>query len=263
LTRLPVLELPRRLLRSAVFRLSRVAGRVRPDWSPDVAWRYLPIARRVRRTIGPRGSILDVGAGGLGITAYVRNPCVLVDRTRPMTVGPRLVLADARRLPFGDKSFDAVVQADVIEHIPPAYRQEVLNDIFRVARKLVVIAAPAGAGAAAQDRRLWNEAHPDNHLRGFLAEHLEFGVPAQEELVELVRSAAAGAFSRPAIEVQKNANLFLRYLVMRGVVRADDVGAGIRLRLWTPLSPLLAAIRAGACYRLIVACEEREARRAA
>jgi len=244
-----------RVWRSGVNRVSHITGRLHPQWSPDVAWRYLPIARIVRAVVGERGSVLDVGAGGRGIGAYLPNRCVLTDYIRPVGPGPRFVLADAALLPFSDLSFDAVVQADVMEHVPPEKRPVVARELFRVARRLVVVAAPAGAAAEAHDRRLAAAAHPSNHLRHFLQEHFDYGLPTREELLRLVLEGAQGSFVQPRVRVERNANLFLRYLVMRSLVRVEDEDVAARIRVWTPFSRVLASIRMGECYRLIVSCE--------
>lgn len=246
----------RRVVRRSARWLAELAGRTHPDWSPDVAWRYLPMARIVRGLLGPRASVLDVGAGGLGIGAYLENPCVLTDFDMPVARDARFVRADAARLPFADRSFDAVVQADVMEHLSPALRPMVVDEMFRVARRLVVIAAPAGPESEAHDRKLAESAHPSNHLRAFLAEHFENGLPSLEELHGLVHEAASRRFRRAEIHQEKNATLALRYLVMRSLVAARNEDVSTRLKLWAPLSRPLAAIRFGRCYRVILSCRE-------
>jgi len=53
------------------------------------------------------------------------------------------VIGDARALPFKDKSFDTVVMTEVIEHIPPEDRDRVIQELQRVARKIIIISAPS------------------------------------------------------------------------------------------------------------------------
>jgi len=233
-----------------------------PDWNPDAAWRYLPVARVIRRALGQEASILDVGAGGIGIVPYVRNPCVLTDIGRPAEAIAPFVQGSALALPFRADSFDGVVSADCLEHLPPVSREAAIGELFRVARALVIIAVPCGPAAAGHDRELYEAARPDSGLRGFLKEHLDNGLPSEDELVRWVTAAAQKAFRRPLVETQWNADLRLRYRMMRGIVRTDAWGAIIRVRLWTPLAPLLARLRPQQGYRLVVICRDEEAREA-
>jgi hypothetical protein len=217
------------------------------------------MARILGRFIAPTDRVLDVGAGGRGISTYIRNPCVSVDREPPVTAGRSFVRADATRLPFDDKSFAAVVQADVLEHLDPSIRSKVIDELFRVARKIVVIAAPCGRRAEEHDRRLWEGLNPRNHLRHFLEEHFDCGLPTCEEIVRLASEGGRARFAKPHLEIEKNANIRLRYWMMRGVVRAEDSEIETKLRLRTPFSPLLSRLRFGHCYRLIAACRETAA----
>jgi hypothetical protein len=233
-----------------------------PGWNPDAAWRYLPVARVIRGVLGPRASILDVGAGGVGIVPYVRNPCVLTDIGRPAEAVAPFVQGSALALPFRACSFDGVVSADCLEHLPAEWREAAIRELFRVARALVIIAVPCGPDAERHDRQLYETSRPDCDLRGFLEEHLNNGLPSEDELVGWTTAAAQKAFRRPLVETQWNADIGLRYRMMRGIVRADDWGAIIRVRLWTPLAPLLARLRPRHGYRLIVICRDEERRTA-
>lgn len=55
-----------------------------------------------------------------------------------------LVLADARRLPFGDSSFDVILAAEVIEHLEKNHARELLAEMERVARKQIIVTCPVG-----------------------------------------------------------------------------------------------------------------------
>jgi len=236
--------------------LNRVADAIEwcfPDWNPDAAWRYRPIARIVASVVGREARVLDVGAGATGIAPYARNPVVLTDAGPAARASAPFVQAHCLRLPFADRAFPAVVSADLLEHLPPALRSVAVAEMFRVARRLVVIAAPTGHDAQAHDRRLY-ELSGRSGLGRFLSEHLENGLPESEELLEWVTAAARERFTTPEVRVGKNANLRVRYTLMRGIVGGDEWGAIIRVRLWTPVSPLLARLNMGRCYRTIVSC---------
>jgi len=45
---------------------------------------------------------------------------------------PRLVLADAKNLPFPDNTFDRVIMSDVVEHLYPSDLATALHEVYRV-----------------------------------------------------------------------------------------------------------------------------------
>ncbi len=55
------------------------------------------------------------------------------------------LIADARYLPFKDKSFDTTVITEVFEHINPKDREKVIREIERVTKEVVIISAPSRA----------------------------------------------------------------------------------------------------------------------
>lgn len=90
---------------------------------------------------------LDVGArdGHLSILLAERfDRVVALDLTLPEVQHPRVqcVMGDAAQLTFSDRSFDTVVCAEVLEHIPPALLPRVCSEIVRVAARHVVIGVP-------------------------------------------------------------------------------------------------------------------------
>lgn len=85
-------------------------------------------------------TILDVGCGGGGALMMFNstNPIVGLDlaaknrssvERRPNTT---FLVCDARELPFDDGAFDIVFCNSLIEHVEPAHRQAVADEIRRV-----------------------------------------------------------------------------------------------------------------------------------
>lgn len=66
----------------------------------------------------------------------------------------RPVIGSAAALPFPDQSFDASIASDVMEHIPPALRDQVTAEIFRVTRKIAIVGYPSGPKAWELDKQL-------------------------------------------------------------------------------------------------------------
>ena len=154
----------------------------------DRAARYFPIRRLLREHTSPGDSLLEVGSGPFGIGWFHRRAFVGCDLEFELPPTPPLVpvIARAHRLPFPDASFDAVVLSDVLEHVDPAARADVLREALRVTRKLAVIGFPCGPDALSVDRSLYEE----YRRRGvspprWLEEHMRNGLPDEHVVEEL------------------------------------------------------------------------------
>ena len=92
-------------------------------------------------------SALDVGArdGHLSILLAERfERVVALDLKLPQIHHPRIecVQGDAADLAFADRSFDTVICAEVLEHIPPALLPTVCRELARVTDRHLVIGVP-------------------------------------------------------------------------------------------------------------------------
>lgn len=141
---------------------------------------------RMRRTVeavpAEVESLLDVGAGhgvflelleqerGIkGVGIEVTEAKVEYGRAK----GLDMRLGDASRLQFPDKSFDAIVSSEVIEHLPFGVYEAALSELTRVARKYVLISVPYN------ENRVFVEcpycgarSNPSFHMRSFDREKL-------------------------------------------------------------------------------------------
>lgn len=129
----------------------------------DLVQRALGSAGSVRRveerlrSLAP-GSVLDVGAGtGLyaaAVPAAARYVATDLDprklrRLRNQVPRAETVVADARRLPFEDSSFDVTLFIAVAHHLSAAGFADALSELARVTRRAAVFLEPL-----ASDRRL-------------------------------------------------------------------------------------------------------------
>jgi len=92
----------------------------------------------------PGQKILDAGCGegvlvarlrSLGVEAHGFDVSRVAITRAKARVGSWFTVADAVALPFEDESFDAVVSADMLEHLVPRDVPLALAEIHRVARK--------------------------------------------------------------------------------------------------------------------------------
>jgi SAM-dependent methyltransferase len=146
--------------------------------------RYGALARAVRANLGPGvHKVLDVGDG----SGYLRifDPDLIpisIDLSpspEPLP-GAIQVIGDGLRLPVRDDAFAAVISSDALEHVPAMGRANFLQELVRVSRDLVVVAAPfdmpgvAGAEELVRRYALLSTGRPQEQLD----EHMERVLPS-------------------------------------------------------------------------------------
>ncbi len=248
-------ELPE-LGRDELSPTERFAARIllgrRAEWNPDVAMRYLPIVRLLRER-GLAGDVTDVGSGPDGIAPYLRERIVGVDTDLHPPVHPLMTALNASglRTPFADRSRPCVISVDMLEHVPRDVRQAAVDELVRIAGRMLVIAAPVGKLAEKHDREV---AARFREVRGaeyrYLREHLEYGLPSEEELRGYVEKAMQRHGRSGTVVLRPNANLRLRrFIVERWISRELlDKVAWVGL---TWASSLCARVNGGDPYRQI------------
>jgi SAM-dependent methyltransferase len=175
------------------------------------AARYFPILRALKQRLAETDSLLEIGSGPVGIGMFSRAPFVGCDvnfLVRPKT--PMLpVVATATTLPFGDRSFDAVVASDVLEHVRPDQRMVVIREALRVVRKVAVFGFPSGDPALEYDRKLAETYDRSRQDRPeWLQEHMRFQpFPTEGLFDELRREWSVSSFD--------NENVVFHNWVMR------------------------------------------------
>jgi GT2 family glycosyltransferase len=162
----------------------------------DQAQRYLVAADLINalRVDKEKLSILEVGANVHANldTVLPDDSCTFLDQELDDSVSadPRFVTGDATDMDFEDDSFDIVLSLDVFEHIPPSLRQRFLAEKFRVAKSVVILAAPFNfpeVEAAEYECRLFFEKFM-GHKHEWLEEHKEEGLPDFGKTVEITES---------------------------------------------------------------------------
>lgn len=149
-------------------------------------------AELIRDSIPPDArTILDVGCGAGGITNLLADrydvtgldiaPAALRHVRAPTVVG------SADELPFADRSFDALVLAEVLEHLEPATFERARAEAARVAARSIVVTVPNRENLRASRVRCpecGEVFSPWRHYRSFSPRRLR-GLFPSFELVDL------------------------------------------------------------------------------
>jgi SAM-dependent methyltransferase len=100
----------------------------------------------IQQYIPLKGPVLDVGCGNGIFTLRFANAganVIGLDYSRHLldqNIHPRLVCGDATSLPFPDRSFEVVFEANVLHHV--ADRERVIGEMARTSRRYVVLLEP-------------------------------------------------------------------------------------------------------------------------
>lgn len=114
--------------------------------------------------------VADVG-GGRGVFS------LFIPQHRYALLEPSVTGVSVPNLRFGDKTFDIVVCADVLEHLPKQDREPSINEMMRLARRRVYFTAPFGA----RNRELETSLYKLTKSR-WLKEHLAHEASTLEEM---------------------------------------------------------------------------------
>jgi len=222
-------------------------------WHPKIALRYLPVVKQLKaRKIAE--DVLEIGSGGLGIAPYLKARVVGVDTEFKPPIFEKLipVIAYAQNLPFPDKSFQAVISLDMLEHIKADDRPKVIAEMVRVARNFVCIGAPMGHAAHKQDELLRQD-YKKKYGTDFpyLKEQVEHGVPEEAEVISQIKQAAAEN-RKISIKVLGNINLKFRYFMMTGWMTKSSIVNFIFRKLFLLPIPLFLKLNQSPTYRKII-----------
>lgn len=123
--------------------------------------------------------VLDVGGRAGLLNAFTHAPVTVTN----LSEGD--VISNALHLPFADESFDVVTSIDVLEHIPCSNRPQFIKELLRVAKLQVVLCAPYGSPEHILcEKDVLEELTRKGLMDDMLAEHVEYGLPALEEILK-------------------------------------------------------------------------------
>lgn len=149
----------------------------------DSYMRHRGVADLLKKHCSRSAEILDVG-GEVSISSnhigrFVKGHKITTANIRPESD----VEFKGGVLPFADDAFDTVITVDTVEHVPPRQRQAWLRELFRVSRKLVIIAGPISNEFNLDADRYLSELYERLHGKPHqLAEHVINGRPTIAEI---------------------------------------------------------------------------------
>lgn len=140
--------------------------------------RYQPLLRFIK--IYKPSSIIEIGSGSKGVGEFWSGKFVGVDVASDGVPLPHmnLILASGAELPFHDNSFEMSICMDVLEHVAPSLRAQVIHEALRVTKKHLIIGIPAGSVARESDHWLilWCKSKKIA-IPKWLEEHMNYPYP--------------------------------------------------------------------------------------
>ena len=92
---------------------------------------------------------------------------------------PNYILGDATKMSFADSQYDIIVALDIFEHIAESDRTNFIDELYRVCKKVFIIAAPFATKGVVETEKNANEyfrlLHGYDHL--WLEEHIRNTLP--------------------------------------------------------------------------------------
>jgi len=203
-----------------------ITGRDDFPWTFDQFQRYR-VLQAFLEALYPRQEITVLDVGGASPDRAGRSLWLPLKRLVPgggsfvLDIRPArergFVRGDGLRLPFKDKSFDAVASLDTLEHIPAGRRPEFLHELARAARGSVLLSAPFRDPEIERAESLLSRQIKDRHgvEHEQLREHERNGLPDVVETREILRRCfpASAGFSYGSLTrwllLQTIENIFL------------------------------------------------------
>lgn len=246
---------PIRILKMRVDGQPYPAGKFLFSLPCDQYQRHSAVADAVESLAAQNATILDVGGGRGMLSLFLPKHQVTTLDARPYDV-PGHVHNTRESLPFADNAFDMVVSVDVLEHIPESSREPFIRELWRVAKRAVVLACPFNDEHVAFAERCLADfaVRVRGQENAFLSEHIQNGLPEFGQTSQVFEALGAKTVSIPNGFLPR----WFSMMVLRSMLETN-------LDYYARLHCILNAYNRGyydidhaePCYRrLIIACKE-------
>lgn len=223
-------------------------------WRLDLAIRYAPVCRIIKRYGYSGSSILEIGSGSVGLTSSLRKKVIGIDLNFD---GIKLgylqgCKASAEKLPFPSRSFDFVISMDMLEHIAPENREEVLYEILRCSRRYAVIGIPCSISSERADY-LINKVYLKRTGREYsgFTEHMKNGLPNHKEITDMIINVLMRLNRSYRIKIENNFNLKTWYYYWYFHISRNQIIMLLKNKMLLPFYPIIKYLNFGNCYRKI------------
>lgn len=225
---------------------------------PEAALRYLPIISVLKNRKMLDSKILEVGSGSLGITPYLNKSldAIDVDFSGPQTPLLNKISGTADNLPFRKNSYDVLICADTLEHLEKNQREKAIEEMMRVAKKLIIIVVPTGDLSQEQDKKL--DAYYQkifSKKNNFLSQHVENGLPSTNEILVIFDRLSRKLNKKTKITSKPLLNLKIREILMKTWITKNRYTYYLYLKGYLIFMPFLALMNWGNCYRKLFVVE--------
>lgn len=195
----------------------RSYGRWNQVWNIDCHLRYSS-ANKALKQFSP-SDICEVGAGNAGLGFLLKKPILAIDIAFNKSIldsaNPYIIpiSGTGTHLPLRADAMAATLSIDSIEHVPRALRYQAIFELLRVTRRVVVISMPLAEDALESDTQLFEYYRRHYHSKTFwLAEHLDLGLPTEQEIDKCIEVAAQALGKRISVTKQRHMPLLIHNL---------------------------------------------------
>jgi ubiquinone/menaquinone biosynthesis C-methylase UbiE len=180
--------------------------------------RNVSVIREIRKISEKELSVLDVGAGGKGISLFKTllegkncNFFLFDIKNNFINLDEQAIIGDGCKLPFKDGVFDIVVSVDVVEHVPKSLRHNFYKELKRVCEKKLIITCPLQSTDGVFKGRSYDIAFQCLHELDYgskelnTQQHIESNHPTLEEINEELPGSVIYGFT--------NCDVWLKYMI--------------------------------------------------
>lgn len=238
--------------------LKKVKNAIFNNLSPDEAFRYRPLAQRLKKKLKAGDRVIELGSGDVGISPYLKNIHITgVDKEFLNARPGRLekIIYDGEHIPFPDNYFNYLINVDCLEHIEPEKRPALIREMLRVSRTGIFLVFPSGLAAQALDQELDDLFFRHHNYHDiYLEEHLRQGLPEENAIYDYLNSAATQENKIISLRGRRLMNVKIRKLYLAPRFSGQLSGSIIYFlfALFIPFAPLF---NFGPCYWRLIELE--------